>query len=142
MTKLELVPNASIASMGHIFCEECANESNIVLAWHKVYQNPEYRRAWDAVWHEFHPVRYVVPKLLMDVHERRFTARCPHCHNGDVDTLRPMDNGLLDLHLVRTSMKAYVHGFDCAKCEIYYASKKMGAKTGGKYICGDCAALA
>lgn len=139
--RIELRENSDLTKMGHIFCGDCATELNVILIGDKVYLNPQYVVEWDLAWHEFHNVKFIFPHLTETIWDRDFEAQCPCCGNKDVNLLRPQDNSLFDIKLIKRSLGASNH-YVCLHCEGSFASRECVIRTGNKYICGDCAAHA
>jgi hypothetical protein len=143
--KIELVVSTDPKKTGHLFCADCATELNVVLDYSKkIYRNPQWAADWDAVWHEYHSVRFIFPSLLRELFEfdGLKALTCPYCsYKGKITT---MNNGLFDIRLIKNSLDAdNAGGYKCSRCDGIFASQKcVTPLKEGLYICGDCAMYA
>ena len=148
MSKIELKVNDDPTKVGHLFCDDCATELNVVLSSSdKFYRNPNWQTGWNAEWSEYYNVRFIFPKLLKQIWSQDFLKEtiCPYCsYTGEILV---MENGLFSANLIKESLDSDATlGYKCTSCEMVYASSKCVTSIGkaGKniYMCGDCAIFA
>ncbi len=140
---IELIENTDVSQVGHMFCEDCASELNVVLCNNAGYMHPRYNQNWDLAWHEFNPIRFIYPTLIKALWDYDFSAMCPSCGNNNKYRLRVLDNSLFDIRLIQLSFKRKTNLYNCKRCEGVFVNQKCMIDIGrGNYICGDCAAFA
>jgi len=119
-------------------CESCGAEYKVSRQDWDGFIHPSYTQEWDLVWHLYHPISVIYPKLveLVWMAAKNGKIVCPHCSSTEVLIITEcqFDLPFLKKSILNPEKPPYI----CARCDKEFESGEDVTHYDGSHICADC----